>query len=299
MTIDDQVKEKTAQLSSINQEISELNARKSGLVKEINTELLDSRAKADKLISDAEIKSNAINAEIDSAKKLAERYVSKIKQEADDLLASAQTISRQNTELRTAIDKERVDFNAEKFAFESDIRTKKNEANNLISQANNAQKELDSKKIDLGTREATVTRRELANVAATDQLAQGVKDLKEAQEDLAKRELALKEERKSLDAISKANNDLLADIDKKRQQIDADRLASQKLSDETLIQKQKNDEDKKLISSYFATIEQNNKELEERKISLDERQQLLDIKDKEIIQKIKINSELRMKKNVV
>jgi hypothetical protein len=232
---------------------------------------------------------------LESAKVSSEQYVTKIRKEADDLLATAQLASKQSTEAKTIIDKERVDFNAEKYAFESDIRTKKNEANNLIAQANITQKELDSKTIDLGTRETTVTRRELAVVAANDQLEQGKKDLKKAQESLERREMELLEEKKKVEAIAQANEEVLADIIIKKQQIDIDIEAAKKLSEETTAQKQKNDEDKKLINTYFATIEQNNKELEERKISLDERQRLLDIKDNEIVQKIKINSELRMK----
>ena len=72
--LEQQYKEKTVILENLKAEISEFNVRKSGLTKEINLQLIEAKAKADKLLSEAEERAKAISVAIDIEQSKAIEY---------------------------------------------------------------------------------------------------------------------------------------------------------------------------------------------------------------------------------
>jgi uncharacterized protein YuzE len=294
-TLEDQVKEKYSQLARVNQELDELNARKLGLVKELNVQLLDADAKAKGVIASAQDQAKAIMSEAGEVKKDADRYSANKKFETDELLRNSQNVAKQISQSRTTLDNDKVDFDAKKFAFENDIKRLKNEANSVMAQASETDRINAEKTIHLNTREANIMRRETEVATATAKLSHDKEEVKRKNEDLVKREGALTKESNEVKAISEANDKLLADIDEKRKQIDLDIEASKKLNEETLAQKKQNDTDKEMINAQFDRIEKDNSALEERKIALDEEKQLLAIKERDISKKLATLTELRKK----
>jgi hypothetical protein len=294
-TLEDQVKERYSQLARVNQELDELNARKLGLVRELNVQLLDADAKAKAVIASAQDQAKAIVAEAGETRKDADRYSANKKFEADEILRKVQEVSKQISQSRTTLDNDKIDFDAKKFAFENDIKRLKNEANSVMAQASETDRLNAEKTIHLNTREANITRREAEVATATVKITHDQEEVKRKNEDLVKREWALTKEMDGLKALKEANDKVLLDIQQTEDKITADSLANKNLMEEILALKTKNDTDKEMINSQYEHIEKDNKDLEERKIALDEEKQLLAIKERDINKKLATLTELRKK----
>jgi hypothetical protein len=294
-TLEDQVKEKYSQLAQVNIELDELNARKLGLVKELNVQLLDADAKAKAVIASAQDQAKAIVAEAGEIKKDADRYSANKKFEADEILRKVQEVSKQISQSRTTLDNDKVDFDAKKFAFENDIKRLKNEANSVMARASETDRLNAEKTIHLNTREANITRREAEVATATVKITHDQGEVKRKQEDLVKREWTLMKESDAVKAFKEETDSTMIMIANKKVEVDAKYQDTLKLHEETLAQKAKNDTDKEMINSQFERIEQDNKELEERKIALDEEKQLIAIKERDVNKKLATLTELRKK----
>jgi hypothetical protein len=294
-TLEDQVKEKYSQLAQVNIELDELNARKLGLVKELNVQLLDADAKAKAVIASAQDQAKAIVAEAGEIKKDADRYSANKKFEADEILRKVQEVSKQISQSRTTLDNDKVDFDAKKFAFENDIKRLKNEANSVMARASETDRLNAEKTIHLNTREANITRREAEVATATVKITHDQGEVKRKQEDLVKREWTLTKESDAVKAFKEETDSTMIMIANKKVEVDAKYQDTLKLHEETLAQKAKNDTDKEMINSQFERIEQDNKELEERKIALDEEKQLIAIKERDVNKKLATLTELRKK----
>jgi len=290
-----QIKEKYIVLAKVNEEIASLTARKSGLVREINIELIAAKEKSDKLISEAEERAKAISVAIDIEQSKATEYVEGLKKETTDLFAETTDMRQQVVEDRAQLDKEKEVFDNLKVGQDMDIKDKL---------ARIAQVEADNKTIS--TRNEQNTSNLDVKEAVLNDKGKAITEAEIAQDNEANRLLCLKDELLRRDneltqagvGIAEQKKDIIGMLEETKaveSKIAADSLANKKLMEEILAQKQANDKDKKVINAHFERIEKDNKENEERKIALDEREQLLDIKNEEIVQKIGILTELRKK----
>lgn len=290
-----QIKEKYIVLAKVNEEIASLTARKSGLVREINIELIAAKEKSDKLISEAEERAKAISVAIDIEQSKATEYVEGLKKETTDLFAETTDMRQQVVEDRAQLDREKEEFDNLKVGQDMDIKDKL---------ARIAQVEADNKTIS--TRNEQNTSNLDVKEAVLNDKGKAITEAEIAQDNEANRLLCLKDELLRRDneltqagvGIAEQKKDIIGMLEETKaveSKIAADSLANKKLMEEILAQKQANDKDKKVINAHFERIEKDNKENEERKIALDEREQLLDIKNEEIVQKIGILTELRKK----
>jgi len=81
---------------------------------------------------------------------------------AKDILASAEKIKKETESKSADLSNQIIDFKAEKVANETELRRRTNEANGLMSAANELQKELNDKEANYNARLAKVVRREEA-----------------------------------------------------------------------------------------------------------------------------------------
>jgi hypothetical protein len=289
------LKEEYAVLEKVKAEIAELNVRKSGIVKELNTQLLDADSKAKAIISSAKDQAKSIIDKAIELKREYEGHAFKIKSEADDYLHQGKKCLEDCRLERTRLDNDIIDFNAHKVAFENNMRTIKNEANSLMAQAQELGRQLNDKGISLTTLEATLNRREEALTEKANKLTQDGAILSQREATLKEGEEALAERTLKVDIIHNHAVRINHEIIRLRQKTNQDMEKMAGIAIECM--KSKNDQElqKKMINAQFENIDKSNKENEERKLALDEREQLLNIKDKEVTQKIKILSEVRAK----
>ena len=247
------------------------------------------------MISEAEERAKAINVAIDIEQSKAIEYTEELRRNADCLMTKAEDINKQVIEDRAQLDREKEEFDNLKVGQDMDIKDKL---------ARIAQVEADNKTIS--TRNEQNTSNLDVKEAVLNDKGKAITEAEIAQDNEANRLLCLKDELLRRDneltqagvGIAEQKKDIIGMLEETKaveSKIAADSLANKKLMEEILAQKQANDKDKKVINAHFERIEKDNKENEERKIALDEREQLLDIKNEEIVQKIGILTELRKK----
>jgi chlorite dismutase len=275
------------------EEISELNAMKSNLVREINIQCIDAKAKADSLISNAQEQAKDILDTANKSKEQIDSYVSVQRKEADTLL---HLIKSSTEELKQAQDKLKGDtevFENLKAGHGMDMKSKTEILLKLEKDMHERQACLDSLEHTIRTNEKQLKekREEIDNAGAA--LRAKNDQVNAAQEDLNQKINTYATEKVFVDKQKELNSQVLVDIKDKQDKLAADTNFNQSLADDIARQNIEIAEQKKTINAQFALIENNQRELEEKSTTLDERTQLLIMKEKEIDDKILILQKLR------
>lgn len=290
-----EVKDQYAILEKVKAEIEELKVRKSGLVRELNLELLDAKEEADKVIADARANAKELTDLSNEALALQQEVSSKMKREAEDILANAKIVVQQLNKDKDKLAGDRVDFDAEKVAYENDLKARKNEASSLTAQANDRLKALNDREIGLSAREASVARREQAIAEAVEVQNNESNRLILINNELLAKESELIKASQEVKILKDEGDSALSKATIIQSKIVEDTIANDKCLKEERILREKNDEDKQAINAHFKRIEKDSRDLEERKVALDEREELITLKDREVTEKIRVLEELRKK----
>jgi len=293
--LEQEVQEKYVILSKLRKEIDELDILKSQIVRDINIPMADARAKAEAIITEAQNKAQAI---IDSAKKIkteANDYAVKTRNEATEFLHIAKGAIQESNDASVKLNQERMDFDSYKIATESGIQQKKTEANELLSQAIALKKEVDEANINFATRKATLDRQE-ADVLAKQTDNEANEGLYKQKLDKLLKDLAeLDKEKTGLEAYKAGIQVMLDDINTKTETVKREKEANKKLAEELAIKEKNNEERSNSIKQQFAALEKMNKQIDEKQLTINANQRLLDIRTKEVEAKIKTLQELRAK----
>lgn len=297
--LENQVKEKYVMIAKLNQELDELNARKSGLVREINIELIVAKEKADKIIAEAEAKSKEIIKEANKIHDETKLHSEAIRNEADSLFIMAQNVGTQAREDREKLEKDMDDFEALKKAHNDEYVAFNINKNIVAEEAGDRQEELDNKETELRIKGLDVERREGQVVTAEEAQKNESDRLIALKNELIALENEINSQKANINSEKEENTKVLAEIKGLLSELKEVGLANKKDAEDNARERAKIAEDKKTINAQFDLIEKNQKDQEESAITLRERIQLADIKDAEIVQKIKILTELRAKNGLV
>lgn len=290
------LKESYAELSKVKEEIAELNSRKSGIVKELNTQLLEADAKAKAIIESAKDQAKSIKADSERIKKEVEKHVFDIRLEADNYIIHARKIKTETDNAVNELERDKTDFAAKKLAMENEVRIIRNESSSIMSTANERLKGLNDKELQLTALEATLNRRELKNGEDLKVLIMGQDAIDSREKKLVEREQVLIKEMDAVKAISQANDDSLKAIDERNKRYDILVQDTKQAIEECNRIRKEQAEQKLSINAQFAILEKTNKEVEEKKKSNEETLELIALKNKEVEEKIAKLQELRKNK---
>lgn len=303
--IDNEIKEKQAQLEkgiraweNMKAEISELNTMKTNLVKDINIQLIDAKSKADKIIQEAKDTAKKIIDDAERSKLDIDNYVSTHKKDIEDLLLLSKHNSEKLGAERDSLSKDIAEFNNLKASQEADIKGKCELIRDSEIKNDLRQGELDNMGVELYKKE-TALKIESDRLEALNKLLIS----KQEKIDLDRIELDTnisdyKKNKLLIDEQKAINEKTLVNLNSAQDKIIADAQINREAFTEIYNQKIWIAEQKKTINTQFDLLEKNRKELEEKSQSLDERTQLLVIKDRDIENKIKILQEIRLKTGV-
>lgn len=293
--LEQEVQEKYIILGKLKKEIDELDILKSQIVRDINVPMAEARAKAEAIITEAQNKAQAI---LDSAKKIkveANDYAVKTKNEATEFLQMSKRSMQESDDALAKLNQERMDFDSYKIATESGIQQKKTEANELLSQAIALKKEVDEANINFATRKATLDRQE-ADVLAKQTDNKANEGLYKQKLDKLLKDLAeLDKEKTGLESYKAEIQVMLDDINIKTEVVKREKEANKKLAEELAIKEKDNQDRTNSLNQQFKVLEDMNKQINEKQLTIDANQKLLDIRTREVEAKIKTLQELRAK----
>jgi hypothetical protein len=288
--------DRQSELSRIKTEIAELNQMKGNLVRDINIKLLEANKQAEVIIANAETQAKAVNETSTKRKEEIDAYVTEQRKGIDSLLH----ITKQATEeLRDAQDK----LKQAQADFETLKAKQAEEVKDAITSAQNIEKAYRGQQAQ-------------ADILVAE-LNQKINELKVKTDELSRSSELLRTTQATLDADRKELNAKIDACTKDRELIEMQRIENERVSAEikiaqekivrdaqvntdnmnaNLAQAKEIAEQRKSIAAQFSIIEKNQKEQEEKELALNEREELIAIKDREVEQKIRILQELRAKK---
>jgi len=298
--LEQEVQEKYVLLGKLKKEIDELDILKSQVVRDINKPLQEARVKAQAIITEAENKAQVILDKAKAIKTEANDYAARTKGEATEFLQMAKRSMQDSDNALAKLNQERMDFDAHRIATEGGIQQKKAEANGLLGQAITLKKEVDEANINLAARAATLDRQEADGLAK--QLANETTEVlyKQKLDKLLKDLAEFDREKVKLEAYKAEVQATLSEIDTKTDNIKREKEANKKLADELAIREKTNIDRTNSLNQQFKVLENTNKQIDEKQLTINANQRLLDIRTKEVEAKLKTLQELRTKeKNVV
>lgn len=298
MPLDQEVSTKLAELDQIKFEIASLTAEKSRIVRDINIPFYEAKAKADKVLADAQTQADAIVQAAAKVKEDANNYRAQSNYIIQNELVVAKEATKRIEAERFKFENEKLDFEGYKIATENLLKIKKSEltaqeviAERSVLAANEASTAAGTLQATLGRKEADLNTLEEQLKALQGVLAEQKRDQEHRQKEL---DGLLAEVDKSKDAI---HADLVL-AEKLKRDIDRQMEANKKVSADLQLKKAEQDNQKSMINSQCLVLERQGKDIEERNKALDEKAQLIAVRDREVTEKIKTLQEIR-KKNVV
>jgi DNA repair exonuclease SbcCD ATPase subunit len=290
------VDEELAEIEKIREQIDELNVEKARIVRDINIPFFEAKEKAEKIIKEAEAKSESILKAATQIKADADAYSVRVRAEATDFLHIAKGAVKEIQTAKEKLANEKDDFEGYRLASENAIKIKITEAVGLMHRSVNLKKEADDAMVNVSSKQATLSRKESdlqAVEASLNAMAQTAKEIAGSQEKRGQEIASLLKDLNSRE--SDLAHSLLRFEDLKKE-IDRQTENNKNRAAELDTQKTEQEKQKGIITSQFNLLEKSNKDLEEANRALDEKDQLVTIRSREVDQKMKNLNELRSKK---
>ena len=290
---EEQIKDDLNMIEMLKQQIRELQKQKADVVRDINVPIYAAKKEAEAIIANAKKEAQEIVAEATEKKTAGDEAIAKSKQELKVLQDAAQRRSDKALEARKTLDKEKVDFNAAKYAFEANLKQQKMDADRAMSEAVKLQGQLNILRVNLDSRQSIIQKREEDYLANLAKLEQAKNEVKGKIDILATREKSLADEKIEIVAIKVQNDQVLADTVAERNKISKDAAWNQKNLDEIKsiqldIIKKNEENSKKLKLLDISKAEQSEKEK-----SLNEKERLQKILIRQVEEKITTLNRLR------
>ena len=289
MDLKQEQKKLKAEVDRLKEEKAELIEQKSDLAKEINKPIYEAKEKADKMIATAQ-------AEVQGIRDQATREQSDAiiaSQRVVDMLHQAKAGMEEVNQKRITLDRDRINFDAERYSLETNVRTAQMDADGLFAKALNLQKSLDGHKLTLDTRESGLIRRE-------QELQDKIASLIKTQEETKQQLLALSHKQEELEKIKqeieKIGQDSQANLDNNKiilARLTSDSAALQEIQNGINKAQAELDKQKSNMNAQFDILEKNKADIAERETSVHEKERLLEKKSREVDTKIRTLQQLR------
>ena len=283
------------EITKLKQEVLDLTTQKSNLVRDINVKFLEADRQCKDIVEVAELKAKNIMKSADDYKVRVDEYASNRIKETDELLHIAKEGIKELKVEQDKLTKDKEEFNNLKVGQDMDIKDK---AYRLIAREkalDERQNCLDRLDQAIKTRETRLAEQNSELKRLSELLAEGQQKLELDRIELATNKVSCDNDRLMIDTQKRLNSEELLNIKSKQDKLISDTDFNQSLLDNIVRQNADISIQKKDLLSKFNLLEKNRKELDEQKISLDEREKLIAVRDKDVTDKIKILQEIRIK----
>lgn len=298
MTIEQDVQEKLALIETLKEQIKDLYKEKAEVVEEINKPVYKAKAEAEKIIADANAKAEEIYKRAEELKIEVADYVILKQQEADEILRLAKVAREEARVAQETLDKRIVDFNASKYAYETNLRQRQMEADKIMGQAVKLQDDLKALKLKLDNRESAANRRDQDSAASTDNLNKLKESTEKQIEEFKTHETAIINVKAEIMAIKAQNEDILRKIQAKGEQIKEDIKANEKVLEEDRSTKTSVDMTKAETDKELNRIAEERAKLTEQMKTVHERERLQKLLARQIDEKIRVLNKLRAEEKI-
>ena len=287
--------------------IETLEARKKELEEEVMPQMLRetnrpvyaAKAEAEKIMADTNAKAEKIVEEANQQAAEVKQRAAGTEQEADAFVLAAKKKDSEAADIKKATENAREDFGAEKYASETNLATKKREADDLMGNALTLQTEQNARKLDLDSRESIVIKKEkdcqdrLATLTSTEE---GIKD-KIAE--LRAVEQAHNDKQIEIATLKAGNEDVLANIKKERIEQQAE-IEKNRMIYASALRKEEEAESKiRKNAAILNSIAKEKAELNDKKKTLHENMRMKKLLERQIDIKISTLNKLRQAEAVL
>lgn len=292
-SVEQQVKDAYSLLSKLKEEISEYTDTKTNLVRDINLKLLEANSQATKIIEDAKIVAKGLTEEGNNAKREGIDFKVKTEGEAGELLHIAKEGVKEVQEEKVRLEKQGAEFMNLKNAFFANSKKKEEDLAVLVKDLNNKEAHLLDQSHNINLREIKVNERELKANEKNGELSIKENTLSVAQDRL-NQEVELHNIEKSKIEEQRITNErdllIINEAKLKVEEIEkSNLLAIEEINQGRLDIANRN----KVLTEQFALLEATSKQIESDKLALKEQEQLIALRNQEVLDNIRVLEELR------
>ena len=263
------------------------------MLRDANKPVYAAKEQAEKIIADANAEAKKIKEEADKLIPRAQEKAAILEQEASTFVLAAKKKDAEAAKIKEEVEKDRADFGAEKFAHETNLATKKSEAEALMNNALTLQTEQNTRKTNLDGRESVVIKKEQNYESKLLELESMRKSVEDKITELRAVEQSHADAKAEISALKSENEDILANIEKKKEEA---RLATEKSkkAQASLLEREKEiDEKIKTNGAHLKSISKEKAELKDEAKTLDEKQRMNKILERQLDEKIRTLKRLR------
>lgn len=291
--MDEQVKEKLNLIETLTQQIEELIKKKGEIVKDINEPIYKAKREAEAITKAVQEKVDLIVAEVEKKKVAFVEYARKKDQEIEVNLNAARKGYEAFRTAQAEFDKSVEDFNASKYAFETNLQQQKREAESTLAKGIELQNAANARKVNLDSQESTVNQKAIAMQdlekkieqirAKTEQYLQEIKDT----------EAAIAAGKEEVAKIKVQNDELLIQVKTQQEKSKSDVETNEKLSAEIKAMQLDIKNTEHEIDEKLNRAARRDDELDEREKTLAEEKRLVQLLQRQVDEKIRTLNKLR------
>ena len=291
--MDEQVKEKLNLIETLTQQIEELIKKKGEIVKDINEPIYKAKREAEAITKAVQEKVDLIVAEVEKKKVAFVEYARKKDQEIEVNLNAARKGYEAFRTAQAEFDKSVEDFNASKYAFETNLQQQKREAESTLAKGIELQNAANARKVNLDSQESTVNQKAIAMQdlekkieqirAKTEQYLQEIKDT----------EAAIAAGKEEVAKIKVQNDELLIQVKTQQEKSKSDVETNEKLSAEIKAMQLDIKNTEHEIDEKRNRAARRDDELDEREKTLAEEKRLVQLLQRQVDEKIRTLNKLR------
>lgn len=292
-SVEQQIKDGYSLLSKLKEEIAEYTETKTNLVRDINLQLLEANKKAEKIVKDAEVISKGLIEDGSKHKQEGSEFKAITEKEANDLLHLAKEGVKEVQEEKLRLKKEGDEFMILKDTF---LAQNKKEKEELLR----FEKDLHNRDASILDRDYQVTNKEVKNNNKE-------KELNEKESRLDTQEAKIKVDQIDLNNKITIHNQDKAKVEEQRiinendlKAINSTKILVEEIRNSNTITLEEISKGRielenknKTLTEQFALLEATSKQVEMDKLALKEQEQLIALKNQEVLNNIKVLEELR------
>lgn len=280
-------------LETLKREIDGLQKKKIEIATEINKPIYEAKAKAEAIVSDAQAQAKVILEDANKKMADADTYVAQKTQEVNVLLNATKKNYEESKAGGDQLEKDRVDFNAEKFASETNLQQKIRDADQRLNAAVKLEKELHDRQINIDSRLSTVLKKEADLQVSLEKLEELKTETQQKIDELRAAEKSRADEKIEIMSLKAGNEDTLAKIKDEHSRIEADIITNRNLLGEISTTKGELEKLKEGTATQLNVIAQARADLEELRKTVNEKERLQKVLARQVDEKIAILNQIR------
>lgn len=289
MDLKQEQKKLKAEIEALKEQKAALVQQKIDLAKEINKPIYEAKEKADAMIAEAEKKVQTIKDQ--ATKELNDAAVTR--HDANELMHIAKSTAEEIKQKQIILEHDRINFDAERYAIETNVKKAQMEADGLFSKANNLQKNLNDLKIQFDAREGALNKREQEWQERVNILARTQEETKQKLVDLSCKQEELDKVKIEIEKVAQSTRENLEKNKGVLKELNDNTYALQDLQGEVRNAQAELGKQKADLNAQFDLLEKNKADIAERETSVHEKERLLEKKSREVDGKIRTLNQLR------